>query len=117
MILHLVLAAMALGASGCFVAWEGRAAELDRAKRQYKADLLDPLETLESRAEWLADCQFYDGRPDCLADRWKKIDAVTSDELVRVTQTYLTPERRTSLSIVPKGDTGMMPGADVVELP
>ncbi len=93
------------------------AAELDRAKRQYKADLLDPLETLESRAEWLADCQFYDGRPDCLADRWKKIDAVTSDDLVRVTQTYLTPERRTSLSIVPKGDTGMMPGADVVELP
>ena len=92
-------------------------AELDRAKRQFKADLLDPLETLESRAEWIADCQFYYGRPDCLAERWTKIDAVTSVDLVRVAATYLTPDRRTSLSVIPKGAGGAMPGAVVVELP
>jgi zinc protease len=93
------------------------AAELDRARRQLKSDLLDPLERLESRAEWMADCQVYDGRPDCLADRWKKYEAVTTDDLARVAATYLFTERRTSLSVVPRGDTGYLAGAVPVELP
>lgn len=93
------------------------AAELDRAKRQLKGDLLAPLERLENRAEWMADCQVYDGRPDCLAERWKRYEAVTSQDVARVAATYLFIERRTSLSVVPRGDDGMLPGATLVELP
>lgn len=93
------------------------AAELDRAKREIKAGWLGGIETLEDRALWVADCQYYHGRPDCLADQWKRYEAVTTDDLVRVAQKYLVPERRVTLSVVPKGDGGQLVGAVPVELP
>lgn len=91
--------------------------ELDRARRQLRSGFLDGLEVLTDRAEWMADCYHLTGRPDCLADQWKRYEAVTSDDLVRVARTYLVPERRISLSVVPKGDGGQIPGATLVELP
>lgn len=92
-------------------------AELDRAKREIKASWLDGIETLEDRALWVADCQYYHGRPDCLADQWKRYESVTTGDLVRVAQKYLVPERRVTLSVVPKGDGGQLAGATPVELP
>ncbi|MCB9764660.1 MAG: insulinase family protein [Alphaproteobacteria bacterium] len=77
--------------------------ELERARAALRGWLLDMVEQPEGRAEWLATCQAYFGTPDCLEDLWARYEAVTPDDLVRVAETWLTPERRVSLSVVPEG--------------
>lgn len=92
-------------------------AELDRARRATRGWLLDRLEDNAERAEMMVDCWRAKGDGDCLADEWARYEAVTPDDLVRVARTYLTPERRLTLSVVPRGRGGALPGARTVELP
>lgn len=92
-------------------------AELERAKAAIRADLLSQLERPEGRAEWLADCVADYGRPDCMAEHAARYAAVTSEDLVRVTQAWLTPERKVTLSVIPEGRGGALPDAVTVELP
>ena len=92
-------------------------AELTRAKAAIKAGTLSYLESPEGRAETLADCVADFGKPDCAAEQLARIEAVTAEDLVRVTETWLTPERRVTLSVVPEGQGGALPGARPVELP
>lgn len=92
-------------------------AELARARSRMKSSLLAQLEEPESRANWLADCQYYFGTPECLPRVWERYEAVTSADLSRVAATWLTPQRAVSLSIVPTGKGGALAGASLVELP
>ncbi len=92
-------------------------AELSRTRAVMLAGTLDSLETPEDRAEHLTDCWVRYGRPDCFAEEWQRYAAVTAEDVVRVTQTWLTPERRTTLSVIPQGAGGALPDATPVELP
>jgi zinc protease len=91
--------------------------EVERARRQVKSGVLDSLEQPADRAEWLVDCQRLRGAPDCLVAEWARYEAVTPEDVRRVVETYLVPERRVSLSVVPAGWGGALPGAEPVELP
>jgi len=91
--------------------------ELERARQAIRSDLLDQLESMEARAEWWATCTRLTGSPDCLDEVWARYAAVRVDDLVRVAETWLVPERRTSLSVVPHGYGGALPGAERVGLP
>ncbi len=91
--------------------------ELDRAKEAVRSGWLDALENLEGRAELLVDCQRTVGRPDCLVDEWKRFAAVQPADISRVVKTYFVPERQVTLSVVPRGDLGMVEGSKPVELP
>jgi len=91
--------------------------ELERARQAVRSDLLDQLESIEARAGWWATCTRLTGTPDCLDEVWARYAAVGVEDLVRVAETWLVPERRTSLSVVPEGYGGGLPGAVRVELP
>ncbi len=95
-------------------------AEIRRAQRAHRASSLYALEGLENRAEVLVDCQRLDGDPNCSDDEQARIDAVTVDDVMRVFETYVVPEHRISLSVVPAddvdGEAGRMPGAAEVEI-
>jgi len=79
--------------------------------------MLDALEDPLDRADLLATCYGRYGRPDCLEEEWARIEAVTPDDVSRVARTYLVPERRVTLSTVPVGREGALPGAQPVVLP
>lgn len=92
--------------------------QLDRARRAMRSGILNGLETPEDRAGRLASCFRLAGTPDCLNDDWARYEAVTPADVLRVAQTYLVPEHRITLSVVPEGDTeGAIEGAAIVELP
>jgi len=91
--------------------------ELDRAKRSIRSGVLDSLEYTENRAELLVDCYRKTGDANCLAAQAARYDAVTSADVVRVTQKYLTDENKQLLSIVPKDKGGEYPRSVTVELP
>ncbi|MCB9676990.1 MAG: insulinase family protein [Alphaproteobacteria bacterium] len=91
-------------------------AELDRAKKSVRAGWLYEIEGLENRAEVLVDCQRLHGDPNCRAARYAEVEAVTSDDVMRVFREYLVPEKLVTLSVVPEGDTGMIAGAVEVEI-
>ena len=92
-------------------------AELSRARRSMKGWILDSLEYPEDRAQLLADCQHQHGTPNCLETEWARYAAVTPDDIVRIVETYLTPDRLVTLSVIPRGDDGALDQAVPVELP
>lgn len=91
--------------------------ELARAKRSLVAALEDGLVDPLGRAQALASCLSRRGRTNCAATDAAAIEAVTADDVVRVVRTYLSAERRSTLSVVPEGDRGALRGASPVELP
>ena len=92
-------------------------AEMARAKAVLLAETLDNLERPEDRAEHLSDCMALLGKPDCFAESWARYEAVTSEDIVRAAQTWLTDERQVTLSVIPEGEGGALPDARPVELP
>lgn len=92
-------------------------AELARARSSKRSELLEQLEEPQGRANWLADCQYYFGKPGCVADLWARYEAVTPADITRVASVYLKPERSVTLSVVPTGKGGAIKGAGLVELP
>jgi zinc protease len=111
------LAGIIEGAVAKLIASPPTDAELSRAKKALRDDFLNGLEYPEDRAEWIAECMISRGRPDCLAGELARYDAVTAADVARVASTWLVPERRITLSVIPNGDDGALPGATPVELP
>jgi len=91
--------------------------ELSRARTQVKSWMLDALEDPLDRADLLATCWGRYGKADCLETEWARIEAVTPADVSRVAGQYLVPERRVTLSTVPVGGAGALPGAQPVVLP
>jgi len=91
--------------------------EVERARRQVKSMVLDALEQPAERAEWLVDCQRLWGTPDCLVGEWARYEAVTPEDVQQAVRTYFVPERRVTLSVIPRGLGGALQGAEPVELP
>jgi zinc protease len=91
--------------------------ELLRAKKALRQYYEDQLQDPVSAAELLADCAFEWGDPNCAAARVAAYEAVTPNDLVRVTQTWLLSREPHRLSVVPQGDTGAIAGSSPVEIP
>lgn len=91
-------------------------AELQRARVALSSQLQDQLEEPAGRANWLADCQAAFGHPDCMAELWTRYQKVTSADVVAVAQRWLVADRRVSLSVIPQGRGGALPGAAPVEI-
>ncbi|MBT3219212.1 MAG: insulinase family protein, partial [Proteobacteria bacterium] len=77
--------------------------ELKRAVQGVKTSMLDQLENPVDRAEMLVDCQRLKGNANCQVDDFARYEAVTTADLVRVTQTYLLTDQLATLSVVPRG--------------
>lgn len=92
-------------------------AELERARHAVWSYQEDALEAPASRAAVLLACWDRYGDPNCVTREKARYDAVTADDIRRVAATYLVPSRLTTLSVVPNGDDGALPGAAPVELP
>lgn len=92
-------------------------AELTRARKSVRDGWLDQLESPSGRAALYLDCYEVDGTPNCLDARWQRYAEVTPSDLLRVARTWLAPDARTTLSVVPQGDAGALPNATPVELP
>jgi predicted Zn-dependent peptidase len=86
------------------VARDGLAAgELARAKNQLKGNMLLGLETSDSRMSRLAKNEIYVGRDVPLAEVAARIDAVTNDEVVALTQRLTRPD---GMAVALLGDLG-----------
>ncbi len=92
-------------------------AEVNRARAGIRASLLDSLEAPEDVAEHVADCWRLTGKADCMPDVWARYQAVTAADVERVAQKYLIQVAPNTISNVPRGDNGALPGAVTVELP
>lgn len=92
-------------------------AELSRAKKSVRSGLLDALEDPMSRARIYTDCHVQTGAPNCLSAEWDRYEKVTAADITRVITTWIKPETRVSLSVVPEGDRRFLRGATAVELP
>jgi predicted Zn-dependent peptidase len=79
--------------------------------------MLDALESPESIAEQVADCWRLTGHANCVTDDWQRYKAVTPADVQRVAELYLLNVPPNTLSNVPRGDKGALPGSVVVELP
>lgn len=68
--------------------------EFTKARKQMRANYVYSLETVTGQAFWLGNMEILDhaGRVDTFADEF---DAVTPEDVKRVAQTYLVPNRRT----------------------
>jgi len=90
--------------------------ELERARVARTSELLSQLERPEDRANWLADCQATTGHPGCMTEVWQRYQDVTSADVVEAARHWLSDDRRVSLSVIPTGKGGALPGATLVEL-
>jgi zinc protease len=93
------------------------AEELERARTGVLHGMLDSTESALGRAQLLMACYDLHGDPDCLATEFARYQAVTPADLARVAATWLRPDARVSLSVVPAGDDGALSDATPVELP
>ena len=75
--------------------------ELEKAKRQLEVSLVDGLETNHELAERLGRDYITFGRIRPLDERLERIRAVTAEDVRRVARTYLVPDQRSVVHIVP----------------
>jgi zinc protease len=80
--------------------------EMGKAKNQAEAGLLFSLETVQSRAEAVGDAALLDGDPLRASRQLDAIRAVTADDVKRVVTTYLVPDHRTVVWVVPQERSG-----------
>ncbi|MCU0540136.1 MAG: insulinase family protein, partial [Desulfobacterales bacterium] len=79
--------------------------ELERIKKLNRRDFIDRLRSNESVAGTLASLEVQVGWR-YLGGYLERMDAVTAEEIRRAAQTYLAPEKRTTVYILPGGDSG-----------
>ncbi len=77
-------------------------AAVDRARATVKAGLLAGMDVPSSRAETLLRCYDLFGEPNCLPRALGRLDAVTPEDIQRVANTWLTDDRRVTLTVHPE---------------
>lgn len=91
--------------------------ELERAKRALRDDLVIALGDVESRAEHLGACVSRGRAPDCFLADLATVQALSAEAIGAAVRAHAVPASRRSLSVVPLGRGGALPGAEVVTLP
>jgi predicted Zn-dependent peptidase len=86
-------------------------AELRRAKESLKGSLMLGLESTGSRMSMLARSQIYHGRVISLDELLARIDAVTSEDVQRMAEALLRPERLSLAAIGPFRSDGRVEAA------
>ena len=81
--------------------------ELTRVKNGVRANTLDGLANVASKAFRLSYYNYFTGTPDFLAQDLARYDALTPAAVQRAARTYLAGTPRVVLSIVPEGKTGL----------
>jgi zinc protease len=81
--------------------------ELTRVKNGVRANLLDGLANVASKAFRLSYYNYFTGTPDFLAQDLARYEALTPAAVQRVARTYLAGTPRVVLSIVPEGKTAL----------
>ena len=76
-------------------------AELAKAKTQARVALINGRETAEDLAGQLGEAELFAGDAEEANRAWAKVKAVTADDVRRVANEYLVPDRRTTLNYVP----------------
>ena len=94
-----------------------RQEDMDRVIAGWETWMLQSLEDPNVLADALAHCTVYTGSPDCLADDMERYRRLTPDDVRRVANTYLVPER-VVLSVLPTlHRANAIPGSVPVEAP
>jgi zinc protease len=75
--------------------------ELEKAKNQMMKAAVGSLLTVRGKARELGETSMLHPSPEWLNGQLHAIAAVTREDIQRVAQTYLVPERRTSVNVVP----------------
>jgi zinc protease len=81
--------------------------ELEKAKNQYRRILVTDTLTVYSKADELGRVATTYRKPGAINEQLAEIDRATVDDLQRVAKSYLTPERRTLVRIVPNKDKAL----------
>jgi len=77
--------------------------ELQRIVNQYEMSFLESLESIAAKADQLNEYLFYTGTPDYFNQDLARYRNLKPQDLSNAARTYLDPNRRVVLSIVPQG--------------
>jgi zinc protease len=77
------------------------AQELEKAKRSLEVSLVGSLETSHALASRIAHDYTAFGRIRPLDERLEAIRSVTAEDVLRIARTYLVPEKRSIVRVVP----------------
>jgi zinc protease len=84
--------------------------ELERAKKQVRAQYIYAMEGAMNQAVLLGATAMTDS-VEAFDQALEQFEAVTADDMLRVAQTYLAPERRTVGWLIPEADAQKAPSA------
>lgn len=86
------------------------ARELQKAKNQTRANMIMSRQTVFSRAMDLQQARVYSGDIEAVNTDLDRYQQVTLEDIQRVARTYLVPDNRTTVIVVPAGEAA--PAAD-----
>ncbi len=91
--------------------------DLDRIKAGLEVEFYDGIQSALGKAIQLGEYNLFTGDPGFINEDIKRIQSVTTDDVMRVYQTYIKGEPFISTSIVPKGELDLaLQGATKAEI-
>ncbi len=81
--------------------------EMGRVVNQYETTFLESLEMLAQKADQFNAYFYYTRNPDYFNEDLSRLKALSPNDVSAFVQTYLRPDRRVVLSIVPQGKTDL----------
>jgi zinc protease len=91
------------------------AREIERVVNQYEVSFLEQLERPSAKADQLNEYLFYTGTPDYFNQDLARLRSLKPADISRVAATWLGPDARVVLSIVPQGKPELaVPGSSPV---